>query len=170
MVGGRRPFRAIAHLVAGIRSEASKCTTCAAACTPESVRPAANVWIGLVGSRAPMASSRTPCTLRPLRCRCQPQKEVPSYCRLSAILSRDAFSDSADEGWWINRQVGRRVPRRKASDQFDNGHLSVITTATHRAGDARVAATTVAIAIRCLIKQGVHQLFVVDVSQGPASG
>src|SRR4051794_33794714 len=57
---------------------ASKCATWPSACTPASVRPAPRIVVG-VPTISDSASSIACCTARPLACRCQPAKSVPSY-------------------------------------------------------------------------------------------
>src|SRR5687767_10225659 len=62
----------------------SKWTTCATACTPASVRPAATVS-GRTSVNRSSACSRWSCTPQPEGCVCQPQKAEPSYSRPRAM-------------------------------------------------------------------------------------
>ena len=84
---GNLPFKAFAHRFSGIGELVSKCTTWPAAWTPESVLPAANVFIFWEDNSC-NAFSKVSWTVIALACFCQPEKWDPSYWIINAILSK----------------------------------------------------------------------------------
>src|SRR5256714_41168 len=81
---GRKALTPRTQAVSGLAASVSKCATCARACTPRSVRPAA---VTAIASPAMAASAfaSTSCTPPPPGCVCQPRKRLPSYSRPIAI-------------------------------------------------------------------------------------
>ena len=55
------------------------------------------------------------------------------------------------------------------SDQLNDGHLGVVTSASDCANDACVAATAFSVPVLCLVEQSVNKLLVVDVTNGATS-
>src|SRR5688500_3354377 len=86
---GSRALTPRTHADSGRATLVSKCTTCARACTPRSVRPAA---VTLTGTPAMTASagSRASCTPPPPGCVCQPRKRLPSYSTPRAMRPSSA--------------------------------------------------------------------------------
>src|SRR5450631_122065 len=84
IVGGSRVFAPSTH-ARGVRTAVvSKCTTCPAACTPESVRPAQMATTGWPATK-PSAFSTASCTETECDCDCHPAKSVPSYSTIAAM-------------------------------------------------------------------------------------
>src|SRR5207237_7769052 len=80
----------------GRSSSASKWTSCDAAWTPASVRPAAAVATRCAAIE-PSACSSASCTLQDDGCDCQPQNASPAYSMANAMRIRVHSKDSGGE-------------------------------------------------------------------------
>ena len=87
----------------------SKCTTCASACTPASVRPA-QIVATVSPAISESARSSASCTPQPCGCVCQPQNRLPSYS------SPERDSHRAHPARALSK---KQKPRQLALPRFD---------------------------------------------------
>ena len=93
---------------------------------------------------------------------------LPSTKKRPRILEADG-DPLGRIGFRSRSEVVNRALVPKVSDQFDNGHLGIVATATHRAGDPGVTTLAVAVAIGGFLKQSVHELLVVHVAENTSA-
>src|SRR5579864_924695 len=131
---------------------ASNETTCAAACTPASVRPAPTVSIGAHSSKVNEDSS-SPWTVRACFWRAKPWKSVPSYAISSAIFIAAL------------RRVETLLGFFAFADQRDDRHRRRVAFAEPGPHDPRVAARPLGVLRRDLREQLVYDALVGDHAQ-----